>query len=218
MDDLRGFASWVVLRPETGYLDLWFRRMLCWLMLLLMVVEVDRLLVLLVAVDFGCLGITKARVCFSSDRSCMRAEISGKSRFLLFSRSVLMSIEVFVFAVLKSNSGYCFLICAWSLALGPSGFEGVGFAGTSGGFSSLAAAAFAAGGVCFVSDIGSGIGGFRMAFRVSYGGGGGGGSRRILGVLSTEFSMLSSDRDRTNIDVELLETGRGLSGGGGGGS
>lgn len=57
-----------------------------------------------------------------------------------------------------------------------------------------------------------------MAFLVSYGGGGGGGSRRILGVLSTEFRMLSSERDRTNIDVELLDTGRGRSGGGGGGS
>lgn len=166
----------------------------------------------------GCLGITKARVCLSSDRSCISAEINGRSRFLLFSRSVLISMEVF--NVLKSKSGYCFRICACSFALGPDGFVGVGFAGTSGGFSPVtaaAAAAFAAGGVCF-SGLGSGMGGFRMAFLVSYGGGGGGGRRRILGVLSTELRMLSSERDRTNIDEELLETGRGRSGGGGGGS
>lgn len=167
----------------------------------------------------GCLGITKARVCLSSDRSCISAEINGRSRFLLFSRSVLMSMEVFVLSVLKSKSGYCFRICACSFALGPDGFVGVGFAGTSGGLSTVTpvAVAFAAGGVCF-SGLGSGMGGFRMAFLVSYGGGGGGGSRRILGVLSTEFRMLSSERDRTNIDAELLDTGRGRSGGGGGGS
>lgn len=93
---------------------------------------------------------------------------------------------------------------------------GVGFAGTSGGFDT-AATAFTAGGVCF-SGVGRGIGGLRVAFLDSYGGGGGGGSRLILGVLSTEFRILSSERDRTNMDVELLDTGLGLSGGGGGGS
>lgn len=168
----------------------------------------------------GCLGITKARVCLSSDLSCISADINGRSRFLLFSRRVLMSMEVFVLSVLKSKSGYCFRICACSFALGPDGFVGVGFAGTSGGFSTVTDAAvttFAAGGVCF-SGLGSGMGGFRIAFLVSYGGGGGGGRRRIFGVLSTEFRMLSSERDRTNIDEELLETGRGRSGGGGGGS
>lgn len=93
---------------------------------------------------------------------------------------------------------------------------GVGFAGTSGGFDT-AATAFTAGGVCF-SGVGRGIGGLRVAFLDSYGGGGGGGSRLILGVLSTEFKMLSSERDRTNMDDELLDTGLGRSGGGGGGS
>lgn len=78
-------------------------------------------------------------------------------------------------------------------------------------------ATLAAGGVCF-SVVGRGIGGFRMAFLVSYGGGGGGGRRRIFGVLSTEFRMLSSERDLTNIDAELLEIGLGRRGGGGGGS
>lgn len=53
----------------------------------------------------GCLGMTKARVCFKRERSCIRAEISGRSRFLLFSRRVLMSMEG-----PKSISGYCFLI------------------------------------------------------------------------------------------------------------
>lgn len=95
----------------------------------------------------------------------------------------------------------------------------MGFAGTSGGLSTITAeVALAAGGVCLSKLVGSGMGGFRMAFRVSYGGGGGGGRRRILGVLSTEFRMLSSERDRTNIEVELLDMGRGRSGGGGGGS
>lgn len=90
-------------------------------------------------------------------------------------------------------------------------------AGTSGGLDT-AATAFTAGGVCF-SGVGRGIGGFRVAFLDSYGGGGGGGgSRLILGVLSTEFKMLSSERDRTNMDDELLDMGLGRSGGGGGGS
>lgn len=81
----------------------------------------------------------------------------------------------------------------------------------------MTATAFTAGDVCF-SRVGRGNGGFRVGFLDSYGGGGGGGSRLILGVLSTEFRMLSSDLDRTNMDDELLDTGRGRSGGGGGGS
>lgn len=217
-----------MLRPDTGYLVLGAdARMLfcCCCCCVEGVVETLEgalplagllLLPVFVVPILGCLGITKARVCLSSERSCMRAEISGRSRFLLFSRRVLISMEVLlVCSVLKSKSGYCLRIWACSLALGPGGFVGVGFAGTSGGFSTVTA--LAAGGVCF-SGLGSGIGGFRVAFLVSYGGGGGGGRRRILGVLSTEFRMLSSERDRTNIDDELLDTGRGRRGGGGGGS
>lgn len=43
-------------------------------------------------VNRGCLGITNALVCLSSDRSLHNADINGKSIFLLFSRSVLISI------------------------------------------------------------------------------------------------------------------------------
>lgn len=40
----------------------------------------------------GCFGMTKAFVCFSKERSLQSAEISGKSRFLLFSRKMVMSM------------------------------------------------------------------------------------------------------------------------------
>lgn len=40
----------------------------------------------------GCLGMTNAFVCLSKERSLQRAEMSGKSRFLLFSRKIVMSI------------------------------------------------------------------------------------------------------------------------------
>ena len=40
----------------------------------------------------GCFGMTNAFVCFSKERSLQSAEISGKSKFLLFSRKIVMSI------------------------------------------------------------------------------------------------------------------------------
>lgn len=170
---LRGFASCVVERPDTGYLALgddWppacsavpvplSRPIIAAVVpqplaeLTLPVLDDAEFGAALAAVecfDEGCFGMTKARVCFSSERSCMRAEMRGRSRCLLFSRSVLMSIEVRSFdavrsgvpdiavvvvddavTVLRSKSGYCFLIWACSFALGPLGFGGVGFAGTT---------------------------------------------------------------------------------------
>lgn len=83
IEDLRGFASWVVLSPETGYFV--FGEVA-------VVVDVVEL-VELVVVDRGCLGMTNALVCLSSDRSLHRADISGKSRCLLFSRNVLISMD-----------------------------------------------------------------------------------------------------------------------------
>lgn len=71
MDVLRGLVNCVVLSPDTGYLPFgdishWFSR--------------------------GCLGITNAFVCFNNDRSLHSADINGRSMFLLFSRSMLMSM------------------------------------------------------------------------------------------------------------------------------
>lgn len=43
--------------------------------------------------DTGCFGITTA-VCLSSDRSLHRAEINGKSMYLLRSRKILRSMGV----------------------------------------------------------------------------------------------------------------------------
>lgn len=40
----------------------------------------------------GCFGMTNAFVCFSKERSLQSAEISGKSKFLLFSRKIVMSM------------------------------------------------------------------------------------------------------------------------------
>lgn len=73
MDVFRGFASWVVLNPDTGYLP--FGDISHWFI-----------------VNRGCLGITNALVCLSSDRSLHRADINGRSMFLLFSRRMFMSI------------------------------------------------------------------------------------------------------------------------------
>lgn len=83
IEDLRGLASCVVLSPDTGYLALGDDA----------VVVVTVVLAALAVDDRGCFGMTKAFVCLSSDRSLQRAEISGKSRCLLFSRSVLISME-----------------------------------------------------------------------------------------------------------------------------
>lgn len=49
--------------------------------------------------DRACLGMTKAFVCFSKERSLQSAEMSGRSRFLLFSRRIVMSIACFWAAV-----------------------------------------------------------------------------------------------------------------------
>lgn len=47
--------------------------------------------VAVLVVSLGCFGRTKALVCFSRYRSLHSAEISGKSKLRLFSRSVRMS-------------------------------------------------------------------------------------------------------------------------------
>lgn len=47
-------------------------------------------------VNRGCFGITNAFVCLSRDRSLHNADINGRSMFLLFSRSMLMSIVLLV--------------------------------------------------------------------------------------------------------------------------
>lgn len=70
----RAFINCVVVRPETGYFPF------------------DNCNVFCLKFD-GCFGITNA-VCFSSDRSLHKAEISGKSKCLLCSRSIFMSIAV----------------------------------------------------------------------------------------------------------------------------
>lgn len=72
----------MVLSPDTGYLALEESEVEIWGL-----------------VDLGCLGITKAFVCFSKERSLQSAEMRGKSKFLLFSRSVDMSIACFWAAV-----------------------------------------------------------------------------------------------------------------------
>lgn len=72
---LRVFDSWEVLNPDTGYLVLEESEADSWGL-----------------GPRGFLGITNAFVCFSKERSLQRADISGKSKFLLFSRSTLMSI------------------------------------------------------------------------------------------------------------------------------
>lgn len=71
----RDFESWVVLSPDTGYLALEDSETEIWGL-----------------VVRGCLGMTKAFVCFSKERSLQSADMSGKSKFLLFSRKMLMSI------------------------------------------------------------------------------------------------------------------------------
>ena len=69
-------------------------------------------------------------------------------------------------------------------------------------------------------SIGTGIGGFLIGFFNSYGGGGGGGCLRTFGVLSMEFNILSSEREREKIDAGTVDVaiGLGRNGGGGGGS
>lgn len=81
--------------------------------------------------------------------------------------------------------------------------EVVGLEGIGGGFSD-----------------GVGIGGF-FKRRFTYGGGGGGGIRFTFGSESSEFNILSSDRDRANKFVVLVldaAKAAGCNGGGGGGS
>jgi hypothetical protein len=67
--------SWVVLSPDTGYFDL----------------GDERVELLFWSDARCCFGITNAFVCFSKERSLHSAEMSGRSRFLLFSRKILMS-------------------------------------------------------------------------------------------------------------------------------
>lgn len=70
----RGFDSWVF-NPDTGYFDLEDNE-----------AESCGFVVLVF------LGMTKAFVCLSKERSLQSADMSGKSKFLLFSRRMLMSI------------------------------------------------------------------------------------------------------------------------------
>lgn len=85
-DFLGGFVIWVVDRPLTGYL---------------LRLEPVAPFVLLDSLPFlvgveepdsvGCFGMTNAFVCLSKYRSLQSADISGKSRLRLFSRSVRIS-------------------------------------------------------------------------------------------------------------------------------
>lgn len=82
-DFLGGFVICVVERPLTGYLFL---------------LDVPPLLLLTAffadvedAASVGCFGITNAFVCFSKYRSLHSADISGRSKLRLFSRSVRIS-------------------------------------------------------------------------------------------------------------------------------
>lgn len=80
---LRVFDNCVVLSPDTGYLALEEREVDSWEFV----------------VDFGFFGVTKAFVCLSKERSLQSADMSGKSKFLLFSRNIVMSIACFCAAV-----------------------------------------------------------------------------------------------------------------------
>lgn len=73
----------VVERPLTGYLFLLDVPPL--LLLAPFFVDVEEV------VSAGCFGITNAFVCFNKYRSLHNADISGKSKLRLFSRSVRMS-------------------------------------------------------------------------------------------------------------------------------
>lgn len=84
-DFLGGFWICVVDNPLTGYLFLLDVAALLFRVTLF--VDSDERLV----VSLGCFGKTKALVCFNKYRSLHSAEINGKSKLRLFSRSVRIS-------------------------------------------------------------------------------------------------------------------------------
>lgn len=91
-DFLGGFCICVVDNPLTGYLFLLEVAKLPTPRAPLFVGEVAAAVALLVVLlSLGCFGRTNAFVCFSRYRSLHSAEINGKSRLRLFSRSVRMS-------------------------------------------------------------------------------------------------------------------------------
>lgn len=83
-DFLGGFWICVVDNPLTGYLFLLEVAPLLLRMLFFIDVEME-------VVSLGCFGKTKAFVCFSKYWSLHSAEINGKSKLRLFSRSVRIS-------------------------------------------------------------------------------------------------------------------------------
>lgn len=88
-DFLGGFWICVVDNPLTGYLFLLEVAVLPFRALFFVLVAAAALEV--VDDSLGCFGRTKALVCFSKYRSLHSAEINGRSRFRLFSRSVRIS-------------------------------------------------------------------------------------------------------------------------------
>lgn len=69
------FVNCVVLKPDTGYFPFDDCNVFCFIF------------------DAGCFGITNA-VCFNKDRSLHNADINGKSKCLLRSRNVFISMGV----------------------------------------------------------------------------------------------------------------------------
>lgn len=69
------FVNCVVFKPDTGYFPFDDCNVFCFIF------------------DTGCFGITNA-VCFNSERSLHKADINGKSKCLLLSRNVFISMGV----------------------------------------------------------------------------------------------------------------------------